>query len=177
VRGGLLAASSATLAVGAHALADGQLPDTALTVSLSVLIGWIGTGLATRTRGVIGTLAVLGSAQLVMHLVLSTLATHHGAPAGVPVALRGTVHGWAMIVAHTAATLLIGVLVAAADTMLLAVSSGIRRLGALLPVRFRPLPAPEPPARRVAVDAAGPALLPSRLLRGALGRRGPPLPS
>jgi hypothetical protein len=92
VRGGLLAISSAALAVSAHVLADGGLPDAAMTVLLTVLIGWTATALAAKTRGPVPTVAVLGAGQLVMHVVLSTLATHPEPHA----ANTGAVNGVAM---------------------------------------------------------------------------------
>src|SRR5438067_2827992 len=103
-RGGLLAISSAGLAISAHALAGGGFPDTALTIVLTALIGWIGTALAGKTRGPAGVLAILGTGQLAMHVVLTELMGHMST--SVP-----------MFLAHCAATVTTAVLLAHAESM------------------------------------------------------------
>jgi hypothetical protein len=161
LRGGLLALCSAGLAITAHALADGGLPDTSLTLVLTALIGWTGAALAEKTKGPLGVLAVLGVAQLAMHLVLTELMGHMSAPRPE------------MYLAHAAATVVTAGLLAHAESM---TRLAVARLWLLLPVVWRPAPV-----------AAGPDLVPvpppadtptlSVLLRRVHGRRGPPLPS
>jgi hypothetical protein len=169
VRGGLLAFSSAALAVSAHALAGAGLPDASMTVVLTILIGWIATALAGRTRGPLGALALLAPAQLLMHVVLGALMAHPGGPGTA----TGGVHGAAMTAAHAAATVLTAALVAHAESMLrIAVAS----LRLLLPVVWTPAPipaaAPAPPLpHRAGTDAV------TVVLRRVRGRRGPPTPS
>ncbi|MFF0144531.1 hypothetical protein ATK36_3293 [Amycolatopsis sulphurea] len=128
-RGLLLAVSSASLTVTAHVAGDGGLPDPALTLLLTGLLGWTGTALARRVRGRLATLAVLGGGQVVMHLVLTTLNEHqHGSPAS-----------WTMTAAHAAATLLTALLLARADAVLLGL---LQLLRAILPALSPPLPVP-----------------------------------
>ncbi|MFE3174549.1 hypothetical protein ACFXPA_44270 [Amycolatopsis sp. NPDC059090] len=165
VRGGLLALSSASLAVTAHAAADGGLPDPALTLLLTGLLGWTATALAGRARGPLATIAVLGGGQLVMHLVLTTLGGHD--PSGAAAAPDG----WAMTAAHAVATLLTALVLARADAMLLAV---LRVVRVILPLLIRPLPVPVAAAGIARPRAAGAVPLLSVELRRVRGRRGPP---
>ncbi|WP_154676365.1 hypothetical protein [Amycolatopsis benzoatilytica] len=165
VRGGLLALSSASLAVTAHAAADGGLPDPALTLLLTGLLGWTATALAGRARGRLGTVAVLGAGQLVMHLVLTTLAGHH--PSGAATAPNG----WAMTAAHAVATVLTALVLARADAMLLAVLRVLRMILPLL-VPAVPVPVGAPLVARRRPDSAVP--LTQLELRRVRGRRGPP---
>ncbi|NIH77571.1 hypothetical protein [Amycolatopsis viridis] len=159
MRGVLLAVTSGGLAVSAHALAHGGLPDTALTLLLVLLVGWTGGALAERTRGPLGVLTVLGSAQLLMHVVLDSLMPH---PGSLPIA---------MFAAHAAATLVTGLLLAHAESLLRVVAE---RLSLLLPVLFGPLPPPPLPPGAPA-PAPGPAQM-SVLLCRMHARRGPPVP-
>ncbi|MFD2471566.1 hypothetical protein [Amycolatopsis silviterrae] len=164
VRGGLLALSSASLAVTAHAAADGGLPDPALTLLLTGLLGWTATALAGRARGPLGTIAVLGGGQLVMHLVLTTLGGHD--PSG-----SAPADGWAMTAAHAVATLLTALVLARADAMLLAVLNVVRMI---LPLLVRPVPVPAA-AGGVVRPAPERAVRVERVeLRRVRGRRGPP---
>ena len=165
VRGGLLALSSASLAVTAHAAADGGLPDPALTLLLTGLLGWTATALADRARGRLGTIAVLGAGQLVMHLVLTTLGGHD--PSGAATAPDG----WAMTAAHAAATVLTALVLARADAMLLAVLRAVRMI---LPLLVPPLPVPvgAPLVARRRPDNAVPRT--QLELRRVRCRRGPP---
>lgn len=157
MRGGLLALASAGLAISAHALAGGGPPDTAATLILTGLVGWTGASLAERTRGPAGVLAVLGTAQVAMHLVLSGLMAH-AAPSG------------GMIVAHAAATAVTAVVLTHAETMLLAAAASVLLL---LPVVWRPAPVPAGPTP-VPIRATEDKPLLSVLLRRIHGRRGPP---
>jgi hypothetical protein len=160
VRGVLLAVSSAGLAITAHALAGGGAPDTALTLLVTVLVGWIGAGLAEKTRGPLGVLAVLGGAQVAMHLVMSGLMSH-----GLP--------SWGMVLAHAGATAATALLLTHAESVLLAAAASIRRL---LPVVHRCVPVPAGPAP-VPISTTGGTSLISELVRRVHGRRGPPVHS
>jgi hypothetical protein len=151
-RGALLAGSSAALAVSAHVLADGGLPDAPLTVLLTVLIGWTATALAAKTTGILGTVAVLGAGQLLMHLVLSTLMVHSAT--------------------HTGATIVTALLVVRAEAMLRAAASAMRLL---LPKIFRALSVPAAAVQPTLVLPAGAGRLLDVLFRDLHGRRGPPL--
>ncbi len=165
LRGSLLAASSAALASTAHAAADGGLPDASGTVVLTALIGWTATSLADKVRGPLGILAMLGAAQLLMHLVLTALNTHPGAGNHVdPIAMTS---------AHVVATLLTAVLLAHAERGLLLATAALRRL---LPVLWSP-PVPSVPISTVVHPAAAGARAVDVLLRRVCARRGPPVHS
>jgi hypothetical protein len=168
VRGGLLAISSAALAVSAHVLADGDLPDAAMTVLLTVLIGWTATALAAKTRGPIPTVAVLGAGQLIMHVALSTLATHpepHAANAGA-------MNGVALTATHAGATIVTALLVTRAESVLQAVVHAMRLL---LPAIWRALPVMDTVAKPTLVVSPEIGQSVSELCRRAHGRRGPPV--
>jgi hypothetical protein len=158
VRGCLLALASAGLAMTAHALAGGGLPDPPITLLLTALVGWTGAALAEQTRGPLGVLAVLGAAQLGMHLVLTELMGHS-------CAARAD-----MYLAHAGATVLTAVLLSHAESML---RSAAASLWFLLPVWWRPAPVPAGPAP-VPVLAPAETPLVTVVLRRVHGRRGPP---
>jgi hypothetical protein len=161
VRGGLLAGSAASLAVTAHAVADGGLPDPALTVLLTGLLGWIATALAGKARGPLATVAVLGAGQLIMHLVLTTLA-HHGAASS----------GWTMTATHAIATVLTALLLARADALLLAVLHVVRTV---LPRLVPTLPVPSAAATVLPARPARAGVVLDVERRRVRGRRGPPV--
>jgi hypothetical protein len=170
VRGVLLAASSAVLAVSAHALADGSLPDLPMTLLLTVMIGWTATALAAKTRGPAATIAVLGAAQIVMHVVLSTLALH----ADSHTVAAGAMSGVTMTSTHTVATIVTALLVTRAESMLLTVVNAMRLL---LPPIWRAAPVLDTVRAPIPVPAPEIGQLVSELFRSTLGRRGPPLHS
>ncbi|MCP3799548.1 hypothetical protein NLX83_09800 [Allokutzneria sp. A3M-2-11 16] len=164
LRGCLLATTSAALATLGHALAGGSVPDTALTVLLTVLIATVAISFADRRRGPLAILATLGTAQLTTHLLLSALTLHdHGAVTDT----------WAMFAAHAAATLATALLLGGAESAIFGMAAA---LGAVLPRRC-----PRPPvfAPLLAVLPARSGLITSLdvLLRRAHARRGPPLTS
>jgi len=168
-RGVLLAVSAAVLSVTAHRVADGGLPDPAMTVLLTALFGWTATALARKARGTVATITLLGAAQLVMHLLLTTLAENHDMAA-----MRGSGTGPAMIFAHAVATLLTALLLARADATLLAVLAVLR---AILPRLLTPLPVPAAAPALVPARTAAPGHLVGVDLRRIRGRRGPPVHS
>jgi len=169
-RGALLAVSAGTLSVTAHRLVDGGLPDPAMTVLLTGLFGWTAAALARKARGPVATVALLGAAQLVMHLLLTTLASHR---AHAPSATPGTT-GIGMTAAHVVATVLTALLLARADTMLLTVLAVLR---AILPRLLTPLPVPAAAPALVPARTAAPGHLVGVDLRRIHGRRGPPVHS
>jgi hypothetical protein len=166
-RGISLAVCATALSVTAHRIADGGLPDPAMTVLLAGLFGWTTTALARKARGTIATITLLGAAQLVMHLLLTTLAGHHDM-----YAMPGST-GLGMVTAHAVATVLTALLLAHADAMLLAVLAVLR---AILPRLLTPLPVPAAPAS-VPVRVDAPGHLVGVDLRRIRGRRGPPVHS
>jgi hypothetical protein len=164
VRGALLAVSSAALAVSAHALSEGGLPDAPLTILLTVLIGWTAAALAGKTTGILGTAAVLGAGQLVMHLVLSTLMTQGGP--------HGAVQGGTMATTHIGATIVTALFVSHAEAMLRAAGNAMRLL---LPVILRALPVPVAAPGPTLILPAGAGHLVDVVFRRVHGRRGPPV--
>jgi hypothetical protein len=138
-----------------------------MTVLLTGLFGWTAAALARRARGAFATVTLLGSAQLVMHLLLTTLAEHHD----MTTASGGTTSG--MVVAHAVATLGTALLLARADATLLTVLAVLR---AFLPRLLTPLPVPAAPAL-VPVRAVAADHLVGVDLRRIRGRRGPPVHS
>ncbi|WP_206784525.1 hypothetical protein [Amycolatopsis sp. MtRt-6] len=161
----MLAVSCGALSVTAHRLADGGLPDPAMTLLLTGLFGWTAAALARRARGPLATIVLLGTAQLVMHLLLTTLAGHHDM-----YATPGTA-GLGMTAAHTVATVLTALLLARADTTLLTVLAVLR---AILPRLLTPLPVPAAAPALIPARVAGPDHLVGVDLRRIRGRRGPP---
>lgn len=164
-RGWLLAGSSGLLAVSAHVAADGAVPDPSLTIVLAALIGWVGTSLADRTRGIAGILATLATAQVVMHFTLTALDAHAGSDGGtLSVAMTAT---------HGIATLLTAVLVCHAERGLDTFASAVRRI---LPVAWTAPPPPHGKPPRVLAPVVGSRHV-EVLLRRVCARRGPPLHS
>jgi hypothetical protein len=165
-RGVVLAVTSATLAIAAHRLAGGGLPDTGLTIVLTFGVAGIGVTMASKQRSVWAILAVLGVAQLATHLLLSveTMDMPGMGPGMMP-------YGTSMIVTHVVAVLVTAALLTNADAAVFAVAAALARL---LPVLVSAPPVPTAPTRpppRVA-----PLLLPtSVLLCRANARRGPPV--
>lgn len=154
------------LAISAHTLADGGLPDVPLAVLITVLIGWTATAAAGKATGTAATVAVLGVGQMLMHLVLSTLMVHPAHETGA--ALSGD----AMLATHTCATIVTALLVAHADAMLLTAARAMRLLLPAIPWTL-PVPAASaPPVVGSRADAEGLADL---LLRHSHRKRGPPI--
>lgn len=162
LRGCLLAVSSATLAVSAHAVAGGGLPNVPLTVLLAVLIGWTSTAAADKVHD--GTLVVttLAVGQLMTHEILTLAAGHHAAQGG---------ESTGMTAAHAVATLATAALVTGAHRALAAFAAALARL---LPsiVTAPPVPGAE---RRLTVRRHCEQGAIDVLLTRICARRGPPL--
>lgn len=161
----MLGTCSAVLGTGAHTLGGGAAPDTAGVIGLAVLVGWLASTLASRVRGPLPILTVLGLAQLAMHGLFSESVTmpamQHGA----------TMHVAPMLATHTCATVCTALLLAHADTLLRFVLTGLRML---LPLRWRCPPARRGQASpRIGHPAHRTAL--TVLLTRIHRRRGPPL--
>lgn len=161
-RGAALAVTSATLAVTAHAVAGGGLPNAGLTVLLTVGVAAVGVALADRRRSTGAILAVLGGAQLATHVLLSL---GESMPMAHDYDLR-------MLAAHAAAVVVTALLLAGADTAVLRCAGLLAMLLPRLAVRL-----PRPPDVPVAVRpwARPRAVATSTLLCRSHGRRGPPL--
>ncbi|HEX3592975.1 MAG TPA: hypothetical protein VHV74_25390 [Pseudonocardiaceae bacterium] len=161
-RGLLLATTSATLAITAHAMAGGAVPDTVLTLLPAVAVAAIGIGMAGKRHSMAGVLALLGCAQLVTHVLLSIETTNM---AGMPA------DGLTMIGAHAVAVACTAFLLIRADDAMFAVAAALARL---LPTVVAPPPVPAVPAR-LRPAAAPVARSISVLWCRANSRRGPPV--
>ncbi|WP_018686952.1 hypothetical protein [Actinokineospora enzanensis] len=173
LRGVLLGAVTAALAVSAHGMAGGGVPDTAVTLALTGLVGWAGTALADsragRVSGPLTTMAVLGISQLGLHVLLTyVLGPHEAIHAGhsaPPVDAR------LMVATHVVATVLSALLLTHAGTALTTTAAAVTGLiRALVPP---PRPIPHRPAARP-VDVT-PGHLLAVVLREVCARRGPPV--
>jgi hypothetical protein len=168
LRGGLLAGTSASLAVVAHVIGGGMLPDTGLTVLLTVGVAAAGIALANRRRGPVEILLALGGSHLGIHLML-TVAANSEHVDGPPM------NGWLMTGGHVVAVLIAAVLLTKAEAAFFALACAL----ALLLPRWL-LGASRPPVAAEGSPAARPAPADRRirvLLRRACARRGPPLTS
>lgn len=161
-RGVLLATTSAALAITAHAMAGGAVPDSVLTLVPVVGVAAIGIGMAGKRHSMAGVLALLGCAQLVTHVLLSVETMNM---AGMPA------DGMTMIGAHAIAVVCTAFLLTRADDALFAVAAALARL---LPTVVAPAPVSAGPARLrpACVPVARPI---SVLSRRANARRGPPV--
>lgn len=171
MRGWLLALSSTGLAVAAHGVAGGGMPDAALTLPITALVAWGAAAVAPWTRG-IGTLTcLLGILQVVLHLLLTENANQHqhgGAP---------EINGWAMFTGHALATLITAALLARATAALTLVAAALAWLRAgLCALLAAPVGVPATIGSVHAVPAR-PGLVLEVLLRRVRTRRGPPLGS
>ncbi|MEU2036305.1 hypothetical protein [Nocardia amamiensis] len=168
LRGGLVGALVATLAVAAHGAAGGGVPDST-ELTLLLLIAAAAGSAADTAPGRPGPVLVglLGAGQLAGHVVLSGLLGHdHAGHGSRGVTMLPTLPvGW-MLFAHALATLGCAVLIVLAGR-LYAVASGV------LSAIFAP-----PRAARI-IDAPhwpDPGLAPYRCApNGAIGPRAPPV--
>lgn len=162
VRGWFTGLSSAALAIAAHGVAEGGVPDASVTVVVTVLIGWASTALADKVRGTLPILAMLGVGQLLMHVALTVLDAHPDAGAVVAPP--------AMATAHAVAIMATAVLLDHAEHALRTVLTCLRRL---LPIVFAPLVPSGGPTPAVLTAPPGGAV--EVLLTRVCTRRGPPV--
>jgi hypothetical protein len=173
VTGWLLALSSTGLAVTAHGVAGGGLPDTALLLPLTALIAWGATALAGRLRGVPALFGTLAVVQLGLHLLLSQSGYAHPSHPPGP----GPVNGAAMLAGHALAILVTAVLLSRACAGLAAVTSAIARLFGRLRVPRLPFATGPAAIGRTSAVPARPGPLLEIQLRRVCARRGPPVRS
>lgn len=165
--------SSTALAIAAHGVAGGGVPDAALTLPLTALVAWGAAALAPWTRGIVTLTGLLGVLQVVLHLLLTENANgHHHHHAAAP-----QINGWAMFAGHALATLITAALLARATSALTRVAAALAWLRAGL--RLLLTTAVVVPATIGAVSAvpARPGQLLEVLLRRVRSRRGPPVRS
>jgi hypothetical protein len=155
---------SAALAVAAHAVSGGMVPDLGLTALLTVGVAAVGIAMADRRRSQGTILLVLGAAQLATHVLLSVASQDMSRDVVNPLVMTG---------AHAAAVVLAAALLARADAVVLGLAGVV---AALLPrVLVTPPPPVGPPVSwcwAVPVDRAM-----AVLLCRASPRRGPPVPA
>jgi hypothetical protein len=166
-RGTVLAVTSATLAVAAHALAGGGIPDPGLTGLLTIGVAAVGVAVADRRRSLGAIVAVLGAAQLATHVLLSFAAM--GLTGDMSMVARG--YTLPMLGAHAVAVLVSAWLLVRADDVLFLVAAALARL---LPRLLSPTAIPEAPHQPRPVPA-GPDRTTTVLLRRSHARRGPPV--
>ncbi|WP_424183677.1 hypothetical protein ACOBQX_17015 [Actinokineospora sp. G85] len=169
-RGVLLGFSSTALAVAAHGIAGGGVPDTAATVVLAALVGWAGTGIADRRTGFVPTLLLLGGGQTTLHVLLSHVAVAHPGETA-PGSLLPTP---LMLALHGVALLLTALLLTKASAAFATAAAALRGLVRAIAVVLR---VPEPPSRGPVAPPAQGSFFMAVLLRRVCGRRGPPLPA
>ena len=165
-RGVVLAVTSAALAIAAHAVGGGEVSGTGLTVLLTVGVAAVGIAMADRRCSTVAILAVLGSAQLATHVLLSFESMDMHPNQGPGPHVDGTL----MLGAHAVAVLLTAGLLARADAVVFLVAAALARLA---PPLVTPPPVARPPARPL------PRVRPRDLLTAVLlcrsnARRGPP---
>lgn len=161
LRGGAVGATAATLAVAAHGVGGGGLPDTAALTLLLAACAGVGAavgGVPVLSRSRWALLAALAAGQGAGHLALTLSADDH---------LHRTAPAAAMLGAHVAATVVCAALILTAERLYGPLTRVLR--AALAPPALGSEPArflvPGPSGRRaprLAVLAAG------------LSRRGPP---
>lgn len=167
-RGVALAGTSAALAIGAHALAGGGLPDTGLILLLTGAVAGAGIALADRRRSVWAILGVLGAAQLATHVLLSISMVGMTGMDGDALPFNGVT----MLLSHAIAVAVTAVVLFHADEAVFFAAATFARLVPAIP--FAPLPAPgtSPTLRPAVVPVHPPSAV---LLCRANARRGPPV--
>ncbi|MGW5050835.1 hypothetical protein [Actinokineospora sp. NPDC004072] len=155
-RGALLGACTGALAVAAHGLAGGGLPDVAPTAAIVALVAWVGSALADRGPWV--TVVLLAGSQTALHLLLTQVA--HPDSVADPVT---------MTAAHTLATLVTGWLYTRAGHALDVLAAALRGL-----VRAVTAPVGGLVTTCVLVTSSRTDPLLAVVLRVVCGRRGPP---
>lgn len=161
LRGGAVGATVASLAVAAHGVGGGGLPDTAaLTLLLAVAsgVGAVVAGVPALTRSRWALLAALAAGQGAAHLALTVASDTH---------VHSNVPALGMLAAHAAATVVCAALILAAERLYGPVTRVLRvvlapPVVAVEPARVLPPRLPNHRAPRLAVLATG------------MSRRGPP---
>jgi hypothetical protein len=162
----MLALAAAALAVAAHGVGGGHVPDTALVALLTLVVARAGCALAARRRGGMPVLLILGMSQAAAHIVLGDVVAGHAAHHSV-------VPLWPMLFAHLVATIVTAALLTRADQ---AISCAGSAVAALLAAIHVPTAAPVAPVGHAAVPAVvfGHGQVIDVMLQRVCGRRGPP---
>lgn len=165
LRGAVVTGLTALLTAAGHAAGGGELPDLAVLAVLLPLLAWAVTGVASRCRGLPGTVGVLAAGQVALHHALELLH-----PAHEP-AQDALAPGTPMPAMHAVATVLTALALRHADRGTAALVAALRRV---LPRRLLPLPADRPLAVLAVPASTVPAML-ARAFAVARPRRGPPV--
>jgi hypothetical protein len=165
LRGALVGACSAVVTVAAHGAGHGALPSGPTLVVASLACASIGAALAgvtleSRSHRLLGVIGALSVAQALGHVVLTVASEHHhgGALGASP----------AMIAAHAAGAVLLGLAIASAEYLYVVCSSVLTWLR-LLPVSPHRTDAPR---RFDSKDVVAQSVLHCY----GLGMRAPPVP-
>jgi hypothetical protein len=156
LRGGMLTATTTALTIAVHVAAGGGMPNLGLTLLPTLLLAGGGVLLLDRHPSPVTVLAVLGASQLTVHTLMA-LSDHDADSTS------------SMIAAHTAATVVLALLVTQVDDLLQHVAN---MLCAVLPIAPRSLPAWST-TRTWVVDTATTDAVSVSCTR-ILPRRGPP---
>lgn len=156
-RGALLGACTGALAVAAHGMAGGGVPDLAPTAAIVGLVAWAGSALAERGPWV--ALGLLAGSQAALHLLLTQVA--HPGSSSSPVL---------MTAAHVGATLVAVFLHTRAGYALDVLAAAVRGI-----VRSFLAPPSSPAASGIPVAFPLVDALLTVVLRVVCGRRGPPI--
>jgi hypothetical protein len=159
------------LSLYGHLSAGGDLPNGGLLCLLGLLLAGFLIALADRRRGPLAVLAMVGGAQLALHVLLQLLggaqqahSCMHAMPSTGPNPLL-------MTAGHALATVVTAAVLAGAESAVFTVAAVLARA---LPRPLAALPAPAAPARLVAV-ATPPGVRASGVTVARLyQRRGPP---
>ena len=188
-----LAVSAFSLAAGAHLAGGGSMPAGAWWAAILLLV-FTGSVLVTGRRlGPVAVVALLGGSQLVLHRAFEFtqptavacvpgMPEHAGHAAGsvavcadssvAGAAMQGMDHsmggGWAMLLAHSVAAVLLGLLLARGE-------AAVWFLAALVAPRWRVVVRPPVRPRALRVPWQAPARPHREPVLGGVGRRGPPL--
>ncbi|WP_433870761.1 hypothetical protein [Saccharopolyspora sp. CA-218241] len=133
LRGAVLAITSSSLSVAAHAAAGGALPGPGSTAVIISLIAGAGAALAGRKRGSWSILGALAVSQGALHAFLQLMGTHQHGSGVAPMPFSP----WEMTAGHAAVAVGTALVMAHAERALFVAAS---LLGRLLPRRPSPLP-------------------------------------
>jgi hypothetical protein len=161
-RGAVVGAVCLVLSLGSHAAAGGDVPGVGAVLLAGCVAVAVCTWWAARRRGPVALLALTGSLQVGLHLLLQLVAGHGATGALVP--------GPAMVAAHVLAAASMAWVLAGGEDALWEVCAALTHAwapatGTASPVPPGPAVPPSPPTR---MEPAGIVLARSR------PRRGPP---
>jgi hypothetical protein len=164
LRGGLVGGSSAVMATSAHAGAAGAVPHGAALVAALLVCATAGAAVAAvdvagrHTRG-LAVFTALCAAQFLSHVALAETGGHHHAGAALGLTP-------AMIAAHTAAAVVLGLSIVVVEHLYTVCTTLLTWLRLFTVGSSRPTPPP--------VQRAEPVVIRPVLLRPGLGMRAPP---